>query len=170
MRLVDWLTGVTPPPADLDRSPPAAARAALLAVDRASAPFLVRDGAPEGVDLVAEWRIVDARWYEVFAKSGLERVFKLLMRFDAAAGEVRAADQEWRRAWRAGVPELSLAADAFRGRKWHIGAGETYAFRQDLSYGEVYRYSFSTDEIRNPLRQAALAAGWGWRPVAFGKL
>ncbi|MGO7216353.1 hypothetical protein ACCS75_35660, partial [Rhizobium ruizarguesonis] len=44
-----------------------------------AAPFVVPDGNPEGDDLVAEWNIVDARWYELFAKAGLQKLFKVLM-------------------------------------------------------------------------------------------
>ena len=35
-------------------------RAALLGLNRDGAPWQVRDGAEDGCDLVAEWRIVDA--------------------------------------------------------------------------------------------------------------
>ena len=34
---------------------------------------------------MAEWRIVDAGWYEIFAKANLEKAFKVLMRLDEAA-------------------------------------------------------------------------------------
>src|SRR3712207_7123328 len=43
--------------------------------------------------------------------------FKVLMKFDEPNGQVRAVDQEWQVEWRAGVPELSLSAEAFRGQK-----------------------------------------------------
>ncbi|RYY46946.1 MAG: hypothetical protein EOP59_02025 [Sphingomonadales bacterium] len=170
MGLFDWLTGTRSAPAGVPRLPVAALREHLLAANRDTAPFVIRDGIPEGVDLVAEWKIVDAEWYEIFAKAGLERVFKLLMKFDAAKGEVRAVDQEWEVEWRAGVPELSLSASAFRGQKWESSFGAAYAFREDLSYGKVYQYRFKTDEIRKPLIEAAQQAGWGWRGVAFAKL
>jgi len=170
MGLFDWLTGSKAAPAGVARQPAAALRARLLGVNRDTAPFIVRDGAPEGVDLVAEWRIVDAKWYEIFAKAGLERVFKLLMKFDEAKSEVRAVDQEWELEWRAGVPSLSLSAGAFRGQKAEISFGTAYAFREDASYGKVYDYRFSTKELKAPLIEAAQAAGWGWKGVAFGKL
>ena len=170
MGLFDWLTGTKSAPAGVARLPVAALREHLLAVNRDTAPFVVRDGAAEGVDLVAEWKIVDAEWYEIFAKAGLERVFKVLMKFDAAKGEVRAVDQEWEVEWRAGVPDLSLSASAFRGQKWEASFGTAYAFREDLSFGKVYQYRFKTDEIKAPLIEAAQQAGWGWRGVAFAKL
>src|SRR6202022_1207401 len=113
-------------------------RADLLTVNRPTAPFVVRDGAPENVDLVAEWRIVDAAWYEIFAKAGLEKVFKILIKFDQQAREVRAVDQEWSVEWRAGIPRLSLAAEAFRGQNNEISFGTAFAFTEQGSYGEVY--------------------------------
>lgn len=170
MGLFDWLTGSKAAPAGVPKQNPEALRAALLAVNRDTAPFIVRDGAPEGVDLVAEWRIVDAAWYEIFAKAGLERAFKVLMKFDAAKGEVRAVDQEWQVEWRAGIPSLSLSAQAFRGQKAEISFGTAYAFREDASYGKVYDYRFNTKELKTPLIEAAQSSGWGWRGVAFGKL
>ena len=171
MGLFDWLTGSKAPPAGVARQPVDELRRRLLAVNRESAPFTVRDGAPEGVDLVAEWNIVDARWYEIFAKAGLERAFKVLMKFDEARGEVRAVDQEWEVEWSAGVPSLSLAASGFRGQKVEMSFGAAYAFREeDLSYGKVYDYRFNTKELKAPLIEAAQQAGWGWKGVAFGKL
>jgi hypothetical protein len=170
MGLFDWLTGSKPAAKGVPRLAPEKLRAALLAINRDTAPFVIRDGAAEKVDLVAEWKIVDAQWYEIFAKAGIERVFKVLMKFDEAAGEVRAVDQEWKVEWRAGVPELSASAEAFRGQKWEMSFETVYAFREDLSYGKIYEYTFKTSEIKDPLIEAAQAVGWGWRGVAFGKL
>lgn len=171
MGLFDWLTGSKSAPAGVPKQSAAELRTRLLAVNRESAPFVVRDGAPEGADLVAEWKIVDAAWYEIFAKAGLERTFKVLMRFDEAKGEVRAVDQEWRVEWRAGIPSLSLSAEAFRGQKVEMSFGSAYAFREeDLRFGKVYEYRFNTKELKAPLIEAAQAAGWGWKGVAFGKL
>jgi hypothetical protein len=160
----------SPPAPAESRQSPAALRAALLAVNRDTAPFLIRDGRPEGVDLVAEWRIVDARWYEIFAKAGLTRVFKVLMKFDASKGEVRSVDQAWDVEWRAGVPTLSAEAGWFRGQKWEKSFGTAYAFRENGRYGEVYDYRFDTGELKGPLREAVRKAGWGWRPVALAGL
>lgn len=171
MGLFDWLTGTKSAPAGVPRQPAAALRAAMLASNRETAPFVIRDGAPEGADLVAEWKIVDAAWYEIFAKAGLTKVFKVLMKFDEEKGEVRAVDQEWTVEWRAGVPDLSLSAEAFRGQKMEMSFGTAYAFKEDLSgFGKVYEYRFKTSEIKDPLVEIAQQHGWGWKGVAFGKL
>ena len=170
MKIFDWLTGTKRPQAGVAPKSAADVRTALLAVNRPTAPFVVRDGAPEQVDLVAEWRIVDAAWYEIFAKAGLTRVFKVLMRLDPDKHEVRAVDQEWSVEWRAGVPSLALAAEAFRGQKAEISFGTAYAFTEKGEFGRVYNYKFSTGELKPPLQDAVTAAGWTWRGVAFGKL
>jgi hypothetical protein len=170
MGLLNWLRGIHPPPRGVERQSAKALRTALLAVNRKTAPFHVRDGKPEGVDLVAEWRILDAQWSEIFEEAGIERTFKMLMKVDEAADEVRAVDQEWEVEWHKGVARLSLAASAFRGRTWERSYGAGYAFREDGSFGKIYEYRFDSGEIRAPLIDAAHAAGWGWHAVAFAKL
>jgi hypothetical protein len=170
MGLFDWLSGTKKPAAGVAPRSAADVRAALLAVNRPTAPFIVRDGRPEQVDLVAEWRIVDAKWYEIFAKAGLTNVFKILMRLDPEKNEVRAVDQEWSVEWRAGTPRLSLAAEAFRGQKKEISFGTAYSFTENGELGQIYNYRFSTGELKPPLQDAVTSAGWTWRGVAFGKL
>ena len=170
MGLFDFITGSKSPAAGIAKQPAATLRTALLALNRESAPWHVRDGAPEGVDLVAEWKIVDARWYEIFAKASLTKVFKVLMKLDETKGEVRAVDQEWTVEWRAGVPALSLRAEAFRGQKVEMSFGTAIGFRENFSPGVIYDYRFTTAEIKTPLQETALANGWRWQGVAFGKL
>jgi hypothetical protein len=144
--------------------------AALLAINRPTSPFQVRRGATGEADLVVEWKIVDATWHEIFARAHLEKAFKVLMRLDEAAHEVRSVDQEWSIEWRAGVPQMALTVSAFRGQKTEIEFGKAYGFTETLSVGEIYNYRFSSKEMKEPLRKAAAANGWRWRPVAFGKL
>ena len=171
MGLFDFLTGSKSAPTGVTRASPEELKTRLLALNRPTAPWQIRDGSAEGVDLVAEWRIVDASWYEIFAKAGLEKVHQVLMKFDPARGEIRAVDRDWTVEWSAGVPNLTASAEAFRGQKVEVSFGTAFAFREeDLTYGKVYEYRFSSQELKGPLREAALAAGWGWKGVAFSKL
>src|SRR6185503_14059769 len=89
-------------------------RQRLLALNREGAPYQIIDGGSENVDLVAEWKIVDARWYEIFAKASLTKVFRIYMKFDEARHEVRTKDEEYTVEWRAGVPSLSMSASKFQ--------------------------------------------------------
>lgn len=170
MGLLDMFTGSKGPAPGAAKIPEAELRTALLALNRDTSPWQVRDGAPEGCDLVAEWKIVDARWYEIFAKASLSKVFKVLMRLDEAKGEVRSVDQEFTVEWRAGVPALTASVEAFRGQKAEISFGTAYGFTETLAPGQIYTYRFSTREMKEPLQNVATQSGWRWQGVAFGKL
>ena len=171
MGLFDKLKGTKRPADGVEPKSQVDVRAALLSINRSTAPFVVREAtSEEKADLVAEWKIVDAKWYETFAKAGLQKVFKVLMRFDAENHEVRAVDQAWNLEWEAGLPTLSLSAEKFRGQQTSVEFGTAYAFTENLDYGEVYNYKFSTGEIKGPLSDAVTSAGWTWRGVSFGKL
>jgi len=170
MGLLDIFTGSKAPAPGIAKLPAAELRAALLDLNRDSAPWQVRDGATEGVDLVAEWKIVDADWYEIFAKASLEKVFKVLMKLDDSTGQVRSVDREFTVAWRAGVPALSASTEAFRGQKVELSFGTAYGFTETLAPGQIYTYRFATKELKEPLQQVVTSSGWGWKGVAFGKL
>ncbi|MBM7365797.1 hypothetical protein [Gordonia hydrophobica] len=171
MGLFDKLTGRKKPASGTPALGPQDVANALLAVNRPTAPFQVRPARPdEGCDFVAEWRIVDARWYEIFAKASLTSVFQILLKLDPGAAEVRAVDREWTVEWRAGVPSLSMSAEAFRGQKAEVSFGSAIAFTERGQYGEVYDYKFRTSEIKHPIQDAVTGAGWTYRGVAFGKL
>lgn len=170
MGLFDFLTGTKRAPKGTPVAPAADVEAALMAVNRETAPFQVARDDSGKADLVAEWKIVDATWYEIFAKAGLERVFRIYMKLDPAAKEVRAVDEEYSVEWRSGLPSLSLAASGFKGQKKEVSFGTAVGFTEELKPGVVYNYKFATGEIKTPLQQAVTANGWTWKGVAFGKL
>jgi len=145
-------------------------RQRLLALNRDTAPYQLIDGASQKVDLIAEWKIVDAQWYEIFAKANLTKVFRIYMKFDGAKHEVRGKDEEFTAEWRAGVPSLSISASKFQGQMTSVEFGAAYAFTEELKPGVVYNYRFSTNEIKKPIQEAVAACGWGYKGVAFGKL
>lgn len=142
----------------------------LLALNRETAPYQIVKGASENVDLIAEWKIVDAKWYEIFAKANLTKVFRIYMKFDAAKHEVRAKDEEYTVQWKAGVPSLSISAQKFQGQLSSVEFGAGYAFTEELAPGQVYKYRFNTSEIKKPIQDAVAACGWSYKGVAFGKL
>lgn len=142
----------------------------LKALNRPTAPWSVVDGHPEGVDLIAEWKIVDARWYEIFAKAGLSKVFRIYLKLDEAAKQVRAQDRAYEVSWRAGIPTLSIAASRFKGQETSIEFGASYGFTEDLTIGQQYKYRFRTGEIKKPVQDAVTACGWVYKGVVFGRL
>ncbi len=170
MGLFDIFTGVKRPKPGVAPVSAEEMRAAIMAVNRDTAPFQITPCSDGSCDFVAEWRIVDAKWYEIFAKAGLKKVFRVKMRLDEANHELRAVDEEYTVEWRAGVPHLSLAASGFRGQKSEVSFGTAYAFTEELRPGQVYKYRFNSSELKKPLQEAVTGAGWSWRPVAFGRL
>jgi hypothetical protein len=142
----------------------------LLGLNRETAPYQIIDGAASNVDLIAEWKIVDAAWYEIFAKAGLEKVFRIYLKLDPAKHEVRAKDEEYTVEWRAGVPSLSMSKTKFQGQMTSVEFGAAYAFTEELQPGQVYKYRFNTSEIKKPIQETVTASGWAYKGVAFGKL
>ncbi len=142
----------------------------LLALNRPTAPYRIMEGHSENVDLIAEWKIVDAQWYEIFAKANLTKVFRIYLKLDPEKHELRAQDHEYTVEWRAGVPSLSLAVSSFKGQMTSVEFGSAYAFTEELAPGQVYKYRFNTNELKKPIQEAVAACGWTYKGVAFGKL
>ena len=145
-------------------------RRRLLELNRDTAPYQIIDGSAENVDLIAEWKIVDATWYEIFAKANLSKVFRIYMKFDEDKHQVRAKDEEYTLEWKAGVPSLSSSVSKFQGQSTSIAFGTTYAFTEELKPGQVYKYRFSTNEMKQPIQKVINACGWTYKGVTFGKL
>jgi hypothetical protein len=165
MGLLDKLTGTRPAQAGVAPVPAAELRATLLGLNRETAPWRVRDGADDGCDLVAEWQIVDARWSGIFFDYGLKKTFRVKLKFHEDEHEVRNVDESASLEWRGGVPQI--------GRSWSRGQineteyGRGIGFTEDGAFGEVYEYRFKSSEIKDPLRDAVTANGWGWKAVTF---
>lgn len=138
--------------------PPERVAAVLLAINRPDLPFVVRDGGPEGVDLVAEYRIVDAAWRDVFAKAGLKKIFRTLMRLDPSRNEVRHIDEQSSVDWVNGLP---VARSYKRGQQTEASWGKGYG----LTGQKLYEYKFTSGELHGPLKEAVRSAGWKWRGV-----
>ena len=145
-------------------------RQRLLGLNRESAPYRLVEGQAEGVDLIAEWKIVDARWHEIFAKANLTKVFRIYMKLDEANHELRGQDHEYTLEWRAGVPSLTLAVSSFKGQMTSVEFGAAYAFTEELAPGQVYKYRFNTNELKKPIQETVQACGWSYKGITFGKL
>lgn len=166
----DFLTGTKRPEAGTPALPAPGVRERLLGLNRPTAPWQIVDGAAEKVDLIAEWKIVDAQWCEIFAKAGLKKVFRIYMKMDEASHELRAMDREYSVEWSAGIPNLSLAVSSFKGQSTSIEFGQAFGFTETLAPGQIYKYKFNTNELKKPIQDAVLACGWVYKGVAFGKL
>jgi hypothetical protein len=147
MCFFDRLTGTRYPDTDVVLRSAEDVRAALLAINGPGVPYRVRNATPaERADLVAEWRVRE-----------LNLTLRTRMRLVPADREVRALDERWdarqREYGRGNAPQVS--------RRW------TYERGPDGRRRRVETFRFDSREMKNPLRDAVLDAGWTWRGVTF---
>lgn len=167
MGLWDKLNGTKYPGGDIAPRPAVDVQAALLALNRPDLPYVVRDGAAEGADLVAEWRLTEPAWQAFFANRQLSRRIRIRMRLVPADHEVRVVQEHWKVNWVGGVPvskEYGRGPVKTTSQRWTVGRGE----EGGLEVAETFR--FDSAELTDPLQNTVLAAGWTWRGVVFGKL
>lgn len=139
----------------------------IISVNRATAPFQIKDGMEEGVDFIAEWKIVDASWYQIFAKASKQDTFKIYLKIHPETNEVRALDKRFKVEWEAGIPKLSFSASAFVGQQQSVEYGTEYAFTEKGEFGNVYNYRFATSEIKKPIQDAVTSCGWIYKGVTL---
>ncbi|QKW09517.1 hypothetical protein HUT18_27120 [Streptomyces sp. NA04227] len=170
MGLFDKLTGTQRPADDVAPVSAEQTRAALLNLNRSDVPYIVRDGAAENADLVAEWRMAEPAWQTFFIESQLTRAVRIRMRLVQENHEVRALEEQWEVTRVGNPPRLEISSEYSRGpnrtvtRDWKIQRGDSGR----LEATEIFH--FDSAELRNPLRNAVLKSGWTWRGVVFSKL
>jgi hypothetical protein len=144
-------------------------RARLSAVNALDVPFRVEPGdAPH--ELVAEWRIADAKWIDHARAHGMRKIHRVVMRLDEAAHAVRVTDHAASHDWSAGAGGVRI--------HWQRAVGinffqyehqRVFGLQVDAS-GRLqpklsYAYTFNLQEMKAPLIAAVTAAGWQWKPV-----
>ncbi|MGW0882241.1 hypothetical protein [Streptomyces sp. NPDC002671] len=138
-------------------------RFALLRLNQPGVPYVVRPGTPEeGADLVAEYRVMEPAWRTFFAKSQLDRLYRIRMRFVPASREVRVSEEQREVTWVGDSLRMLASASWHRGpvkkvsRRWAIERGDKGGFKLT----ETFR--FDSSEMRDPVQGTVLGAGWTW--------
>ncbi|MFJ2650354.1 hypothetical protein ACIO1C_26985 [Streptomyces sp. NPDC087420] len=170
MGFFDMLTGTTRPADGVAPGSAGEVRIALLGLNQPDVPYVVRDGAAYGADLMAEWRMAEPAWQTLFVESQLTRAVRIRMRVVRETHEVRVIEEQWEVTRVGNPPRLAMSSKYTRGpdrtvsRRWTVGRGENGR----LEATEIFR--FDARDLRNPLRDAVLTLGWTWRGVILGKL
>ncbi|WP_431983108.1 hypothetical protein [Streptomyces qinglanensis] len=168
MGLFDKLNGTKHPSSDVPPQPAEDVKSMLLGLNGPDVPYVVRYGADEGAHLVAEWRLMEPAWQSFFASTQMSRRIRIRMRLDSGNHEVRALDEQWKIQWVEGVPvsrEYGRGPVNQKSVRWTIGRKEG---GRGLEVTETFR--FDSAELKEPLRNTVLKAGWTWRGVSLGKL
>ncbi|MEY2228900.1 hypothetical protein [Streptomyces sp. BF23-19] len=148
-RFWDGRTGTRYPARGMTPGAAEELRDALLALGGPGARFVVREGTSrERADLVAECRISEMRL-----------TLKTSMRLVPAKHEVRVLEERWE-------PSLEHS-----GEQYGRGPGKAVYKQWEFQRGadgrrrKVETFRFETGEMKNPLQNTVLTAGWTWRGV-----
>ncbi|MGK5637650.1 hypothetical protein ACSNOK_04925 [Streptomyces sp. URMC 126] len=148
--------------------PAATLRAALLALNGPDVPYVVREALPkEKADLVAQLRVEEPGWHAFFARSGLDRQYRIRMRLVPGKHEVRALDEQWEVTWVGGTPRIAVSAEYSRGPSTTVSKRWTYERGPDGRRQRVETFAYDSREMKNPLCDTVTGAGWVWRGVIF---
>lgn len=168
MSIFDRLTGTRSPDSGVEPLPIMEVRAALMALNGPDVPFVVRNARPsEQADLVAEWHVQEPATGSGRLRRQLDRTLKTRMRLVSAKREVRALEEQWRTTLTGDPPRPSRSREYGRGPQPTISREWTYERGPDGRRHKVETFHFDSREMKTPLRQTVLDAGWTWRGVLF---
>lgn len=92
--------------------------------------------------------IVDAEWYGLFNKAGLEKVYLHHVAVPKP-GVYQITDDSRTVEWVAGVPQLTASAQRQYGRVIEFGAQKVWAFDERGHFGPQADYRFNSEEGRD---------------------
>ncbi|MFB2554180.1 hypothetical protein [Herbiconiux liangxiaofengii] len=155
------------------------AQARVLALNSDELPF-VYQAAPYGIQAV--WKYADVKWAALTAAGTIDASYELRVTLDPAEAEWSFDETDTRResgirSTGGGGFSIGGSTDTFKGREtrksfsFGVGSAAKTTDRQGSEEGNTYGYSFSTDEIKQPLIAALEQAGWQPQKKGFfGKL
>lgn len=111
----------------------------------AGTPYVVTE-TDEGFDVTLN--IVDAEWYGLFNKAGLEKVYIHHVAVPKT-GVYTITDDSRTVEWVAGVPQLTASAQRQHGRVIEFGAQKVWAFDEQGHFGPQADYRFNSEEGRD---------------------
>ena len=132
-------------------------RKELLALNDFDVPVIIEERKNK---LVATWKYVDAKWWEIFAKAGLTKIYELHMKFYDSRKEVVLIDVLKNVSWDVGTGKANLTGEFFRGVDFEVSIGKQWGIKENFTLGKIYDYKFNPSEIKNPVLNTLLRNGW----------
>lgn len=167
-----WAAAVQPTTAE--KVPIRELKQRLLSLNDDRLPFeLVQH--PTKNRITARWKIVDEKWIEIFAASGLKIQYEFRLKFVEGKAIVLAQDYFRRFEYTGGVGmkgvRFAYQFSFFKGISFfQYERGAQYGVlikdgRLQIDY--AYNYKFSFSEVKNPIIEILTGSGWEFRPVVF---
>lgn len=135
----------------------------ILSINRADCPVMVEEKNP--THFILTWKYVDAKWWELFRKRGLQSVYRLHLKFKPEKHEVIMVDKFRSVDWGAGPNSVRFKWKFFTGIMMEVSIGRAWGIRENFTLGKIYDYNFDNMEIKNPVFNTILRSGWN---VRFG--
>lgn len=144
-------------------------KALLLKLNNPRHPFTVKTA--QDTDLYVEWIIVDAKWIEVLGTAYLNKMYTLWVLLDETIKTVRVNELITEKSITAGSTGFHGETSFFRGvQLWRKEQSRRFGIKSDFSIGEVYKYTFNPDEMKDIVRQVANDNGWAFELVVTKNL
>jgi len=142
----------------------------LLDINEQNVPYTIKRGSHPN-EIVVDWRYADAKWLDLMRIHGMSKGYRLVLRFDEGARNVRAQDRYASFDWSAGRgPDLINL-------NWNMSLGITFfEYRHERVFGLQfkdgkptfdlsYAYTFDLNELKQPMIEIIRRSGWNFRPV-----
>ncbi|MFD9083586.1 hypothetical protein [Streptomyces erythrochromogenes] len=167
-RFWDKCTGTRYPDGGVAPLPTMELRESLLALNGTGVPFRVRHGlSKEKADLVAEWRVLKPASGSGLSRKQVELRLKIRMRFVPLQREVRTLDEQVQVTWVGDPPKLAVSRESGSGPAPRVAREWTFEKGPDGRRRKVETFRFDSRDMKNPLRDMVLGAGWTWRGVVY---
>ncbi|MER7413298.1 hypothetical protein [Streptomyces cacaoi] len=156
------------PPEDVDPCSAEDMKAALLGLNALDVPWVVRDGTPEGADLIAEWQNAEPVVHNLVGsgRSQLRRTFAIRMRLYPEEYQVRAIEDQREATWHGASLEASTEYRWSRGPVRNISKEWTVERGSDGRRRLRETFHFDTADMKGPVLSTVLKSGWTWCSLA----
>lgn len=114
----------------------------------------------QGDKLIASWKIVDAKWIELFGVGGLKKQYELTLIFNEAKNRVSYREKSIDTETELSTERVGFKKQVQWGGRKEFNFGKSWGIKTDGTIGEQYSYKFSTSDIKNPVFGIINNSGW----------
>ena len=139
-----------------------AMRQRILAIETLDAPIMVEE---RDEKLVVTWNYVDAQWWGVLSRSGMDQVYELHIKLDDKRKTARLIDVHKSVNWSVDPSGVRLRGGYSRGVDLSYQRVIGYGWDDAFQFGRVVDYEFRNSDIKQPIVNLLIENGWR---VKFG--
>lgn len=110
--------------------------------------------------LIASWKIVDAKWIELFGVAGLKKQYELTLLFDEVNNRVRYREKSTDIETEISTDRIGFKKQFQWGYRKEFEFGKSWGMKIDGTLGQQYSYKFNTADIKNPVFGIINKSGW----------